>query len=253
MPPSGDTTLSTVENALEIVNSIWELDGATLTEIANHAGLPVSTTHNYLKTLEQNEYVSKKDSKYSLSLRFYELGQHTKREVGLSDVAKPIMSQLADETGERVWLIVEDHGYAVALDVATGDRAVPVQVDIGTRIPIHTIASGKIILAHYSDGRVATLVDERGLAPRTENTVTGTDELFAELERWREAGYAVNYGESIRNLHSVAVPLRSNDSVLGALSIAGPEQRLTEEAITGELVPLLLEASNEIELKIEYS
>uniref|UniRef100_UPI003EBCF134 IclR family transcriptional regulator domain-containing protein n=1 Tax=Halarchaeum sp. P4 TaxID=3421639 RepID=UPI003EBCF134 len=85
-------------------------------------------------------------------------------------------------------------------------------------------------------------------------TITDEEELFAELERTRERGYAIDDEERLRGLRCVAAPILSNeDRVLGAVSIAGPTNRLQGELFEEELPERLLETVNVIELNVTYS
>jgi DNA-binding IclR family transcriptional regulator len=99
---------------------------------------------------------------------------------------------------------------------------------------------------------VRDIVDEQGLVRQTENTLTDTDELFAELETIRERGYAVNDEEEIRGMRSVGVPIRGIDGdVCGAVSVTGPAARLTGERFESELPDLVMQTANLIEVNLE--
>jgi DNA-binding IclR family transcriptional regulator len=126
------------------------MGGATLTELAREIDMPTSTAHNYLKTLEEEEYVVEEDGMYRVGLRFLEHGAHARDQQKLYRTAKPEIDKLADETGELGNLLVEEHDRGVYLHRVRGDDAVRVQATVGTRVFLHSTGLGKVILAHMS-------------------------------------------------------------------------------------------------------
>jgi len=164
------------------------------------------------------------------------------------------VNQLAEETGEVANLLIEEHGWGYYIHRAHGDQAVNVEAHIGTRVNLHCTALGKTILAHMPDERVEEIIDRRGLPAVTEKTTTDFEELQAELETIRERGYAIDDEEHHEGLRCIAAPVLSNgDRVLGAMSIAGPSNRMKGERFTEEIPKLLKERVNVVELNVTYS
>lgn len=252
-PSDTDQSLNTVLNAAKVIDAIDELDGATLMELTNHLEMATSTVHDYLHTLETAQYLVKTDDEYQLSLKLFYYGMNAQRSTGIVSTAKPILQNVAKRTGETVWLVVEEYGKSVLIEQATGENSVPMEANVGDRVPIHSIASGKAILAYRDEEHVRQIIDQYGLPARTEQTITDEETLFDELADVRERGFAVNRQESISGLRSIAASIQKDDRVLAAISIAGPANRLSDTRIRDEFGPLLLESSNEIELKMKYS
>jgi len=114
--------------------------------------------------------------------------------------------------------------------------------------------AGKAILARLSLERVNEIFDRYGLPAATDQTITDRDDLFSELERIAERGYAINRAEHISGLNSLSVPITSGeDDLLGALGVIGPSHRLNNEPYEREVSDHLLEAANELELNVTYS
>lgn len=248
---SGRRTVKSSERTFAILELLQERDGARVTEIADELGLAKSTVHRYLATLQQLEYVVKEGDDYTLGLRFVDLGQSARYRKQLYELAKAVVTDIATETEERAVFLVEEHGQAVYVHRASGKHAVRDDPGPGERIPIHSTAGGKAILAFLPSKRVKEILDRRGLPARTENTITDREELFDELELIRERGYAVNQEENVPGVRAVGVPIRPNDRVAGALSISGPIQRMQEkeERDQHNLLNLLLGSGNELEVK----
>ena len=163
MSPSATNPVKSVEAMFTIVESLKELDGAGVTTLSNHLDLPKSTIHNYLATLEQEEYVVKEGTTYRVGLQFLDLGAYARDQVELFEVAKPQLEYLANETGELANLAVEEHGKGSYLYRTRGEMAVQVQGHVGNRSPLHSTALGKVILAHPPDQRGDDVVDRHGM------------------------------------------------------------------------------------------
>lgn len=239
---------------LQILLGLKELDGAGVTELADHLGLAKSTVHNHLSTLYNAKFITKEGTEYHLGLRFLDLGESARLHRTESERIKRKAALLAEQTEERAQFIVEEHGYGVYLYRSRGEKAVSTDSRIGRHIRLHASSAGKSILAHLDEERVDQIVDEIGLTAVTEHTITDPDELMEELETIRERGYATNKEESTVGLRAVGAPiLRPDGSVVGALSISGPTHRLKGELFERELPDLILGATNEIELNISFS
>ena len=253
MDPSATNPVKSVEAMFTIVEALKELDGAGVTELSDHLELPKSTIHNYLATLEQEEYVAKEGTTYRVGLRFLDLGAYARDQVELFEVAKPELEQLASETGELTNLLVEEHGKGSYLYRTRGEMAVQVKGHVGTRAPLHGTGLGKAILAYLPEERVESIVDYHGLPASTPDTITEVDELFAELDRIRDRGFAFDDEERLRGLRCVAAPVLANGDVIGAISVSGPTNRLRDTRFREELPQKLLEVQNVIELNVTYS
>lgn len=247
-------SINSIKTMFDVVRTIQRMGGATLTELSAELDVPTSTTHNYLKTLEAEEYLVDDDGTYHVGLRFLEHGAYARNRLRLYDIAVPEVDKLAEETGELTNLLVEEHGRGVYLHRAYGDEAVQVEAHVGTRVYLHSTALGKAILAHLSEERRREIFDKQGLPERTSDTVTDPDELADELDEIEERGYAFDNEERISGLRCVAAPVLSNsDRVLGAVSVSGPTNRFRKDRFREELPEKLLEVVNVIELNVTHA
>ncbi|MFB6184502.1 MAG: IclR family transcriptional regulator [Haloarculaceae archaeon] len=238
-----------------ILEALKDLDGATVTELTDHLDLPKSSVHNYLSTLADAEYVVQDDAnQYHVGLRFLDLGAFARKRRPIYEVAKPEVSKLAEETGELANLLVEEHGRGVYIYRATGPEAVKVDSYTGQRVYLHNTALGKAILATLPEERVDEILDRHGLPATTEKTITDRATLSDELERVREEGVAFDDEERLRGLRCVAAPIvTKDDRVEGAVSLAGPSSRISDDRFTEELPELIRNAVNVVELNITYA
>ena len=244
--------VKTSDTIFEIIECLHELEEATLAELSEELDFAKSTLHDHLTTLESKEYVVRRDGKYSISLKFLYHGMFAKKRQEISRVGQPVIEELAEKTGEVAWIIVEEHGRAVYLNKAMGEKAIQTHATIGGRGYLHHLAAGKVILAHLPDDRVDEIIDHHGLSELTPHTITDPDELKSELEEISETGIAINDRETVEGLRAIAAPVFKDNTIAGAICVSGPANRLTLDQCHEEVKPQLLEAANEIELKLQY-
>ncbi|SDY11023.1 IclR family transcriptional regulator [Halopenitus persicus] len=246
--------VQTTRKTFAIVHALKELDGARIDELSEHLDMASSTVHRHVATLDDLGYLDREGDVYHLGLRFLTLGGHAQTRQPVFDLAKEKVDQIARETDERSQFIVEDGGRRMYVYTEAGTNAVKTDATIGKRGPIHSSAAGKAILAASSDEFVADVLDRHGVSQVTPHTIDDRETLLAEIEEIRERGYAFNEQESTLGLRAVASTITGvNGEVYGAISIAGPAHRFKGELFRSEYPDLLLAATNEIELKLEYS
>lgn len=249
---SPERTVTTAETVFDVIECLKRLDGGSVQQVAEAADVAESTAHTYLATLRNHEYVVKHGSTYYLSLKPLDNGITVRENMEITHAARPVIDQVASETGEVVWIMIEEHGQGVYLMKNEGDDAVRTRGRVGKRTTMHDIAAGKAILSQLSEERVEAIVDKFGLPQRTESTITDREALREELDRIRELGYATNEGETIQKVRAVASPIMQEGEVRGSVGIAGPKHRLSGERFTETLPNVVLEAADTIELDLTY-
>lgn len=251
---SNPNAVKTTETIFSLLEAMYEGEGARVTELANEVEMAKSTVHRHLSTLEGMEYLVKEGDTYHLSARFLELGMYAWDRKDAYSFVRPRVNEIAEETEERAQFIIEEHGQAIYLFREKGKHAVQTDPGIGSRVPIHVTAAGKAILAFTPEQRVEEIIDQRGLEPMTNNSITEPEELFQELKEIRERGYSLNMQEGIEGLRAVGAPIKGPDGMaIGALSVGGPTHRLKGARLHEELPDLLLGTTNELELNIAHS
>lgn len=246
----GRKRIRAVQSTLDIISTLKERNGAGVTELAREVDVSKGTVHNHLVTLEENGYVVKdEDDTYHLGLKFLDVAHAVQSEIPVLDLVRSEVDELAEKSGELALFTVEEHGVGVCLHVAYGENAVQTPIHVGYRSELHHTAVGKAILAHLPRERVEEIVDRRGLPRITEHTITDQGELIEHLEEIEERGYALNEEESIHGLVGVGAPVKNQDgTILGALSIIGPNSRLEDESLHRELPEMLARSVNIIEV-----
>lgn len=245
--------IKSVGTMFEILAEIQRRDSAGVSELAESLDVAKSTIHNHLATLYAYEYVERDGDQFSIGVRFLDHGGHARSNLSGSELIKEKVHEVANQTGELVQFLVEEHGRGVIVFRESGDKAVRTKTRLGRRVYLHHVSAGKAVFAQLPEDRVEAIINRHGLPPKTEQTITDPETLLNHLADIREQGYVFDEEEHIRGLYSLAVPVGSGDGdVIGAMSIAGPPHRIQNEAKQEEFVQLLTGVANEIELNLTY-
>ncbi|GAA0237194.1 IclR family transcriptional regulator [Haladaptatus pallidirubidus] len=245
--------VQTTERSLTLVEELKTDGPCGVTELADKLNMGKSMVHNHLMTLREYGYVRKVDDEYELGLKFLEVGGYTRKSMELYQVAESEVTSLADETGELANLLVEEQCKGVYLMRAKGAEAVDLNTYAGLKTDLHTTALGKAILAFLPEKRVNKIIDQEGLKQKTPQTIGTREELFNVLEDIRKRGYATDDGERLEGLRCIAAPVKTSSSgVLGAISVAAPASRVSDDDLHGGLAKRVLNATNVVELNISY-
>ncbi|WP_082256399.1 IclR family transcriptional regulator [Haloferax sp. ATB1] len=232
--------------SLKVVDAIDGLNGAKLTELSEYMEIHESTLYTHLKTLEESGYITRVDNEYHLGIKLFHLGKQARQKEEYLLIRQKAL-EIAEETEQQSSFSVEDNGRILVLfDQAVGSSVEGFQ--IGDYYHMHNSACGKAILAEYSKNRVEEILDEWGLPKTQDNTITDREELFGELERTRERGYAINNQESLEGLRGIAVTVENpRGEILGALDIFGPPYLLpSDKELAGTLISAVEDLEEEI-------
>lgn len=247
--------VKTAQTVTAITRFLTDRDGATVSEVAGHLDVARSTAHRHLRTLEEEGWLSQTgtNGEYAVSLELFHVGATARQNNRVYRFSKERVDELAKETGEKAWCIVEQGGRGIHLYGATDSNPVNTYAREGTRTYLHQHAAGKSILACRPDEDVRAIIREHGLPAITDETITDEETLFEELEQIASRGVAWNREESVHGLNAVGVPIQDNSGyALGALSISGPAHRLKGDVFESELPERLREVANEIEINMTY-
>lgn len=232
-----------------IVEALLHVDDAGVTELATELDLSKASVHNHLVTLERLGLVLSEDGRYRLGLGFLDVGMTVRDRMGIYRAAETEVPNLAESTGESANLVVPEHGHAVYADVHNAERN-DRRTRLGTRLPLHTTAAGKLVLAFRSREAVADYVADYGLSARTDRTVETAADLREELRSVKDRGLAFDRGEAFAEMRGVAAPIRTDDGIAGALSVLGPRTRLSGKRLEEDLPGLVLSAAKRVELSL---
>ncbi len=248
--------IQSVAHALDVLEQFFgEQDELGVTELSKRLKLHKNNVFRLLATLEARGYIeqNKTNENYRLGIRCLHLGCGYVKQMGLVRQARPILVELARKCRESSFVAVARREGVVALEAAEPkDRVVRITSPVGELLPLHCTAAGKAHLAFEAEEQLnAELAQD--LQRYTERTIVSRSALIEQLRAAARAGYAIDAGEFLEDVASIATPIRDyTRSVVASLAVAGPAYRISSERIKAELAPLVVEAGRELSEKLGY-
>jgi IclR family KDG regulon transcriptional repressor len=259
----GDTQryrIRAVERALDVLAAFSaDEPELTLTELSSRLNLSASTTYRLLVTLERRRYVERNSQTggYTLGVACLDLGTVFLSQLDLRDRVLPVLKTLRQEFRETVHLAVLDRSQMEVIYLEKLEGLLPIGLmgsRVGGRAPAHCTGLGKCLLAYMADPVVRELYATSGMRALTPNTITDVEELLLEMAKIRELGYAVDDVEHEPDVKCVAAPVWNHrQTVVGAISVTGPEQRMNRLIEEGHLIESVLEAAQNASARMGYS
>ena len=225
-----------MQRAVAVLDALAE-GGAELgtNEISRRTGINASSISRLLSTLSDAGLVQHLPAtgRYRLGVRILQLASAARANLDLRAVARPLLEELAEVSGETVTLSLPGEHEVLTVDFVQSSRSVRSVAEIGRNSIAHATATGKVFLAcggHLPDGELPAF---------TEATITDRHVLSGAIDQVADQGFAVAVRERDNDLSAVAVPvLDGAGQLIAILGIQGPAMRFDETTITA-LVPAL--------------
>ncbi|GAB7036387.1 MULTISPECIES: IclR family transcriptional regulator [Catenuloplanes] len=200
-----------------------------IVEIARSLDLAKSTTHGIIRTLQRVGFVEQDETgKYRLGAALLHLGTSYLDVNELRSRSINWADPLAARSGEAVRIGTVLEGQVLVVHhVFRPDDSLQT-LDVGSLLPLHATALGKVLLA-YDSTAFASL---RTLEAFTRRTLTDRRDLARELVTVRDSGFAAETGELTPGEASLAAPIRGYGGlVVGAIGISGAIDRLCSASL----------------------
>lgn len=247
--------IQSVERALKILDLFDERERELpITEISKRMNLHKSTVHSLLKTLQQQHYISQNEEngKYSLGLKLLERGSMVIGHLDLRNVARKHLEWLSATTNLTIHLVILDGKEGVYVDKVEGSGVTVLYSRIGRRVPIHTSAVGKSLVATKTDSELNLLLDGYHFTKPTEKSISSKEQFLEEIVKVRSAGYSIDNEENEPGIFCLAVPIKNySGNVIAAVSISMPASKKNQETLD-YYVSILKECSGKISHELGY-
>ena len=239
-----NSSVRSVDRALDILDCFMSDSELSLLEIAKHTDLSPSTVHRIIGVLMERHYLERRedDKKFLLGSRIRQLFDKDggNLHADLKRVSLAPMSRLREMYNENVILYVQDDVYKLCIAICESTRPVREIVSVGEHHLLTKGAAGRILLA-YMDRKTRDRLFKD----------TQFDE--SRLEAARRKGYTLSRGEREEGLVGIAVPIYNFDgTVIAALSLSGPESRFAQEEMTDKILALV-DTGREISRELGYN
>ncbi|HEU4511774.1 MAG TPA: IclR family transcriptional regulator [Nocardioidaceae bacterium] len=233
-------TLTSVVNAVRLVQLLAERGHLRVTEASRELGISTSTSHRLLTTLVDEGFVERdrvtKD--YRLGRVLVEIGLAALGDLDIRRSAHHHMARLAARLDETVHLLVLQGAGARFIDGVESQQLIRVTIRTGTLLPAHATSGGKVLLAEMPRKELERLLST-DLPTVTDQTIHALPDLVEEFEEIRRLGYALNRGESDQALRAIAVPIRDGAGrAVASIAISVPTARGKISRLRGFVEPL---------------
>ena len=233
--------VQSIERAFAVLSTL--ADGPIgVTEVAERARLPKSTAARLLASLAREGVVEQVpgDTRYRLGGRLATLAAGVLPTRSLARLARPSLVELSTEVGEAAGLSVPDGDLVHYVEQVDTPNPVSVRDWTGSRLPMHAVSSGQLLLAFRPVAALARYL-ERPLERFTELTIVDPDALRERLREIRRDGFAWAREEFDRGISSVAAPIAdASGEVVAAVHLHGPSYRFpsagSEETVAERVV-----------------
>jgi DNA-binding IclR family transcriptional regulator len=217
-------SLSTVEKAVELLYHLHE-SGAPqgVTAIGQALGLPKSSAHRLLTALSRRGLVEQDGrGRYGPGIGLVALGLGALEREPVVAAARPVLEQEAEALGETFFLVGARAGRLVVLDKAEGTGFLRAAPRVGSSVPVHATAAGKLYLAFAPEALAPAGAFERFTA----RTAADPAALEREISLARRRGWAANREEWIPGLAVLAAPIRTAARLAAVVAVAVPAPRM---------------------------
>jgi DNA-binding IclR family transcriptional regulator len=197
-----------------------------LVDLAEMSGLDKSTTHRLLQRLSVERMLVRNSGQrgYRLGPLLHELGLSALPEHNLKEVARPHLSQLADQTGDMTFLVGRSGFETVCLDRIAGNFHIQTMTSgVGDRRPLGIGAGGQAILASLSDAEIKQVLATVGQQLRGYKQFT-PQSLMGDVARCRKLGYSLDEGIAAPDVSAMGIAIRQTSGKLRAILCLVPRR-----------------------------
>lgn len=225
-PGRRESRVQSIERAFAVLSALS--DGPIgVTEVADRIELPKSTVARLLASLQREGAVEQEPggTRYRVGSRIVTLAATVLPTRSMVVLARPELEALALLVGEAAGLSVPE-GFGVHyVDQVDTPNPVSVRDWTGSRVPMHAVPSGLVLLAHLTPASLERFL-ARPMAAFTPTTVTDPTLLRERLRQVQHDGYAWVLGEFSVGINSVAAGVANEDGeIVAAVHLHGPSYR----------------------------
>ncbi len=217
----GLPTTPAVHVALRILDALARAgQPLSLSQISRQTGAPKASVYRTLSSLHQERMVEMDQGGYRIGPKVLEYSAAYARSLDIVQVFQRVAKQIVEAIDETVQIARLEEQEVVFIAKVDCSRLVRPATFVGRRVPAFATAVGKVLLAEKREEELFGLYPQEPLPKLTPYTLPSRHELFKELMRVRERGYASTRQESTRNLCCLGAPIRDGSGqAIAALSV----------------------------------
>lgn len=243
-----------VAKADAVITALGDRGEATVVDIAEQVGEPVSSTYRMLTSLMRIGWVTRgsKRGLYRLGLFFLRVGGIVEDSVDIRERALPTLRTLLAETGETSYLCIRHGTRAVCIERLDGRDVRSLELRLGASLPLAVGAGPRCLLAFLPDDERDALLEQSLREAASERKTVDRAEVEHELRLARERGYVISDGDVTAGVAAIGVPVfNQRRELVGAISLSGVREHILGER-RAENIRLLVEGGESVSRTLGY-
>jgi len=232
MTPQQTPKVKSADRVLDIFELFTgEKDSYNLTEISKSLNMPPSSTYVILQNMLNRGYLEtdRSGKQFRIGYKLFTIRSGYMRSTSLTGEFNQVAEKIVADLNETVSLAIKAGDHLLYIGEKASNHALRFTPNMGTTLPLHATASGKVMLADFTLEELRALYPSDRLEKMTDKTISSFPELLMELDRVRKQGFGYNMGETVAGVHCVAGPVVDADGRAAAsISISIPVVRITD-------------------------
>ncbi|MFC7401878.1 IclR family transcriptional regulator C-terminal domain-containing protein [Citricoccus sp. GCM10030269] len=246
--------IQSIERGIEVLRAFDGRNSAlSVADIATKVGFSRPVVRRILLTFAHLGYAEQAHGLWNLTPRILELSVGYFGASSLPEVSYPFMSEVVERTGETCSVGTLDRHEVLHVARLEDRRPMPHSVRVGTRLPAHATATGKVLLAHLSSEALEEFLATSPFEVHTPHTITTAAAMRDRLATIREQGFDISEEELHPGMVAAAVAILHDGVAIGGISVSSTTVRASEEVLRQTIVPVLQEAAARISAQYRYA
>lgn len=239
----GDALSKSAERAMTLLRILARNEnGMGLMDLAGAAALDKSTAARLLESLQNQHFVHRdpQSKVYRVGAGMLSLAATINKRNRVLRLVRPFLEQLRDLSGETTSFYLRMGDGRVCVDGVESFHGSVRLLPLGEAAPFTAGGTtSKVILAFQPDEEIKRILhgaqlDEREFAQWRE-----------QLQAIRRAGYYAAIGERMAHVATMSAPIATSGGVTAAVTVSGPDDRWTIDAMT-RFAPKLKEVASDL-------
>jgi len=223
-----------------------------LTEISKGLNMPPSSTYVILQNMLHRGYLEtdRSGKQFRIGYKLFTIRSGYMRSTSLTGEFNLIAEKIIEDLNETTSLAIKVGSDLLYIGEKVSKHALRFNPNVGTTLPLHATASGKIMLADLSMEELRALYPNDELEKVTDKTISTFSDLLKELNKVRSQGFGYNMGETVDGVHCVGGAILDADGrTVASVSISIPVVRITGE-VWGRVHDWIKRACEELSTKV---
>ena len=242
--------INSVVRAAKILEA-FSLETPTLSnaELSKILRINKSAITRLMHSLVKAGLVSRDETtgRYSLTHKLFRIGSVYVNNSSLHTIGRPLLEKLSSRFNENAQIGILDRAEVMYLEQVKCSQHIGLMSTSGSRLPSYCTGAGKVLLAYLTDDEFEEVCATADLKRYTPLTIVEPDKLREQMQKIRQAGYAIAKSEFQPDVISFAAPVfGENGKVIAAISLAGPVFRMDFPEKMEEFIQVVVDTAGEI-------